>query len=62
MNMIKVLKKDALSITTGTNMLRAAAFNGGYWDQCKEVGEKIHCDFPNDRYIVSPFCFMRWNG
>jgi L-lactate dehydrogenase complex protein LldE len=30
------------------------AFTSGYWDECKEVGEKLIREFPNDRYIVCP--------
>ncbi|MEO8088289.1 MAG: (Fe-S)-binding protein, partial [Bacteroidota bacterium] len=28
--------------------------NAGYWDQCREIGEKFIHDFPNDRPIVAP--------
>lgn len=30
------------------------AFHEGYRDHCKEIGEKLICEFQNDRYIVSP--------
>ena len=30
------------------------AFNSGYWDEAREVGEKFIKEFQNDRYIVSP--------
>lgn len=56
MNMIKVLEKVGCSVNYNPNQTCCGqpAFNGGYWDQCKEVGEKFIKDFPNDRYIVSP--------
>jgi L-lactate dehydrogenase complex protein LldE len=56
MNMVKVLER--LGVGVNYNMEQTCcgqpAFNAGYWDQCKEVGEKFIRDFPNDRYIVSP--------
>jgi L-lactate dehydrogenase complex protein LldE len=30
------------------------AFEDGYWDSCKEVGEKFIREFQNERYIVCP--------
>jgi len=30
------------------------AFNSGFWDDAKEMGEKFIRDFPNDRPIVGP--------
>jgi L-lactate dehydrogenase complex protein LldE len=30
------------------------AFEDGYWDACKEVGEKFIREFQNERYIVCP--------
>ncbi|MFN8144244.1 MAG: (Fe-S)-binding protein [Bacteroidia bacterium] len=56
MNMIKVLEKVGCTVNYNPEQTCCGqpAFNGGYWDQCKEVGEKFIRDFPNDRYIVSP--------
>lgn len=55
-NMIKILEKVGCKVNYNPNQTCCGqpAFNGGYWDQCKEVGEKFIKDFPNDRYIVSP--------
>lgn len=55
-NMIKVLEKVGCTVNYNAEQTCCGqpAFNGGYWDQCKEVGEKFIRDFPNDRYIVSP--------
>jgi L-lactate dehydrogenase complex protein LldE len=56
MNMVKVLEKAGCSVNynPAQTCCGQPAFNGGYWEQCKEVGEKFIRDFPNDRYIVSP--------
>lgn len=56
LNMIKVLERAGCTVNYNPNQTCCGqpAFNGGYWDQCKEVGEKFIKDFPNDRYIVSP--------
>jgi L-lactate dehydrogenase complex protein LldE len=55
-NMIKVLEKAGCTVNYNPNQTCCGqpAFNGGYWEQCKDVGEKFIRDFPNDRYIVSP--------
>lgn len=56
MNMVKVLEK--LNVGVNYNMEQTCcgqpAFNAGYWDQCREIGEKFIHDFPNDRPIVAP--------
>jgi L-lactate dehydrogenase complex protein LldE len=56
MNMVKVLEKLDCEVNYNTEQTCCGqpAFNAGYWDQCKEVGEKFIRDFPNNRYIVSP--------
>ena len=56
MNMIKILEKVGCTVNYNPNQTCCGqpAFNGGYWDEFKEVGEKFIRDFPNDRYIVSP--------
>jgi L-lactate dehydrogenase complex protein LldE len=55
-NMVKILEK--LNIGVNYNQEQTCcgqpAFNGGYWEQCREVGEKFIRDFPNDRPIVAP--------
>ncbi len=56
MNMVKVLEKLNVGVNYNTEQTCCGqpAFNAGYWDQCKEVGEKFIHDFPNDRPIVAP--------
>lgn len=56
MNMVKVLEKLGCEVHYNTEQTCCGqpAFNAGYWDQCKEVGEKFIRDFSNDRYVVSP--------
>ncbi len=56
MNMVKILKKLGLDIHYNENQTCCGqmAFNSGYWDEAKEMGEKFIHDFPNDRYIVGP--------
>lgn len=55
-NMVRVLEKAGCTVNYNPNQTCCGqpAFNGGYWEQCKEVGEKFLSDFSNDRYIVSP--------
>ena len=56
MNMVKVLEKVGCAVNYNPEQTCCGqpAFNAGYWDQCKSVGEKFIRDFPNDRYIVTP--------
>jgi len=56
MNMVKVLEKLGVGVNYNPEQTCCGqpAFNAGYWDQCKEVGEKFIRDFPNDRPIVAP--------
>ena len=55
-NMVKILEKLNVGVNYNTEQTCCGqpAFNGGYWDQCREVGEKFIKDFPNDRPIVAP--------
>lgn len=55
-NMIKVLERLGCTVNYNPNQTCCGqpAFNAGFWDQCKEVGEKFIKDFSNDRYIVAP--------
>lgn len=55
-NTIRILEKVGCKVHYNPNQTCCGqpAFNAGYWDQCKEVGEKFIRDFPNDRYIISP--------
>ncbi len=55
-NMVKVLEKVGCDVHYNIEQTCCGqpAFNGGFWDDCKEVGTKFIKDFSNDRYIVSP--------
>jgi L-lactate dehydrogenase complex protein LldE len=55
-NMVKVLEKVGCDVHYNVEQTCCGqpAFNGGFWDDCKEVGQKFIKDFSNDRYIVSP--------
>ncbi len=55
-NTVRILEKAGCKVHYNPNQTCCGqpAFNAGYWDQCREVGEKFIKDFPNDRYIVSP--------
>ena len=56
MNMVKVLEKIGCGVNYNPEQTCCGqpAFNVGYWDYCKEVGEKFIKEFPEDRYIVTP--------
>ncbi|MBN1199989.1 MAG: (Fe-S)-binding protein [Bacteroidales bacterium] len=56
MNMVKVLEKLGVSAHYNGNQTCCGqmAFNSGFWDEAKAMGEKFIKDFPNDRPIVGP--------
>jgi L-lactate dehydrogenase complex protein LldE len=56
LNMVKVLEKVGCGVNYNPEQTCCGqpAFNAGYWDECKEVGEKFIREFQNDRYIVCP--------
>jgi L-lactate dehydrogenase complex protein LldE len=56
MNMIKVLERVGCGVNYNHEQTCCGqpAFNAGYWDHCKDVGEKFIKEFQADRYIVSP--------
>lgn len=56
LNMVKVLERVGCGVNYNHEQTCCGqpAFNGGYWDHCKEVGEKFLKEFQNDRYIVTP--------
>lgn len=56
MNMVKILEKLGVTVNYNDNQTCCGqmAFNSGYWDEAKELGEKFIKDFPNDRHIVAP--------
>ncbi|MBN8703863.1 MAG: (Fe-S)-binding protein [Bacteroidetes bacterium] len=55
-NMVKVLEKVGCSVNYNPEQTCCGqpAFNGGYWSEAKEIGEKFIKEFQNDRYIVCP--------
>ncbi len=55
-NMIKVLEKAGCKVNYNPEQTCCGqpAFNAGYWDHCKEVGEKFIREFSNDRYVIIP--------
>ena len=55
-NMVKVLEKVGCTVNYNVEQTCCGqpAFNAGYWDMCKEVGEKFIKEFQNERYIVVP--------
>ena len=55
-NMIKVLEKLDIGVNYNPEQTCCGqvAFNSGFWDHAKCVGEKFIKDFSNDRYIVVP--------
>lgn len=55
-NMIKLLKKLGVEVHYNPNQSCCGqmAFNSGFWDEAKAMGEKHIRDFSNNRPIVSP--------
>lgn len=55
-NMIKLLKKLGVEVHYNPNQSCCGqmAFNSGFWDEAKAMGEKHIKDFSNNRPIVSP--------
>jgi len=55
-NMVKVLERAGCDVNYNPEQTCCGqpAFNAGYWDEAKKVGEKFIKEFNNDRYIVSP--------
>lgn len=56
MNMVKILEKFEVNVNYNDNQTCCGqmAFNSGFWDEAKELGEKFVKDFPNDRPVVAP--------
>lgn len=56
MNMVKILEKFDVKVNYNDNQTCCGqmAFDSGFWDEAKELGEKFIGDFPNDRHIVTP--------
>lgn len=55
-NMVKILEKVGCGVNYNPEQTCCGqpAFNAGYRDDCKAVGEKFIREFQNDRYIVTP--------
>lgn len=55
-NVVKILEKLGCGINYNPEQTCCGqpAFNAGYWDEAREVGEKFIKEFQNDRYIVCP--------
>ena len=55
-NMARILEKMGVEVHYNKNQTCCGqmAFNSGFWDEAKAMGEKFIRDFPNDRPVVSP--------
>ncbi len=56
MNMVKVLERLNVGVNYNDEQSCCGqmAFNNGFWDEAKALGEKFIHNFSNDRYIVCP--------
>jgi L-lactate dehydrogenase complex protein LldE len=56
MNMVKILEKLGVDVHYNGNQTCCGqmAFNSGFWDEAKQMGEKFIKDFSNDRPVISP--------
>ena len=56
LNMIKILEKLDVDVFYNKNQTCCGqiAFNSGFWDEAKALGEKFIKDFSNKRYIAGP--------
>ncbi len=55
-NMVKILEKAGVEVHYNTNQTCCGqmAFNSGFWDEAKSIGEKFLRDFPYNRPVVGP--------
>ncbi len=55
-NMVKILKKAGIKVNYNPNQTCCGqmAFNSGFMDEAKAIGEKFIKDFPFDRPVVGP--------
>jgi L-lactate dehydrogenase complex protein LldE len=55
-NMIRILEKLGHEVHYNPNQTCCGqmAFNSGFWEEAKDVGEKFIKDFPNNRPVVGP--------
>jgi len=56
MNMARVLGKAGLKVRYNDNQTCCGqmAFNAGYWDEAKAMGEKFLKDFNHSRFVIGP--------
>lgn len=56
MNMVKIFEKLGVDVDYNTEQTCCGqmAFNSGFWDDARKMGEKFIRDFSNNRYIVAP--------
>jgi L-lactate dehydrogenase complex protein LldE len=56
LNMVKILERLDLGVHYNTNQTCCGqmAFNSGFWDEARCMGEKFIRDFPNNRPVVGP--------
>jgi len=55
-NMVKILEKTGCGVNYNAEQTCCGqfAFKDGYWDHCKDIGQKLIIEMQNDRYIVCP--------
>ncbi|MFA6923118.1 MAG: (Fe-S)-binding protein [Bacteroidales bacterium] len=55
-NMVKILEKLGIEVNYNPEQTCCGqvAFNSGYWDETKKIGEKFIKEFANSKYIVAP--------
>lgn len=56
MNMVKVLEKLNIEVNYNENQTCCGqmAFNSGFWDEARCMGEKFIRDFSSSKYVVAP--------
>jgi L-lactate dehydrogenase complex protein LldE len=56
MNMVKIFEKLDVAVNYNTEQTCCGqmAFNSGFWNEAKTMGEKFINDFSGNRYIVAP--------
>lgn len=56
MNMVKILEKLGVEVHYNKDQTCCGqiAFNSGFWDEAKAIGEKFIKDFSNNRFVVGP--------
>ncbi|HOY31132.1 MAG TPA: (Fe-S)-binding protein [Bacteroidales bacterium] len=56
MNMVKIFEKLGIGVDYNTEQTCCGqmAFNSGFWEDARRMGEKFIHDFSNNRYVVAP--------